>query len=70
MSSHNRVNSYTYFYYNRSFIPRVNNKGLYPKFYNNMNKSNESRKIGFTSNQHLCLFPNELKRNSNLLHVS
>ena len=58
------------FYHNKNIIPQVNGKGLYPKFYNGVYKSSKRKKIRFTSNQYLCLFPNEFRRNSNLLHVS
>ena len=54
---HNRVNFSLTFYHS----------SVYPKFYK-MYKSNKYREMIFTSNHHLCLYPNELKFEP--LHVS
>ena len=66
-ASHNRVNFSHNSYHDSNLIPLVNNKSLYPKFYKKY-KSNKHREMIFISNQHLCLYPNELK--FELLHVS
>ena len=65
-ASQNRFNFSHTSYHGRNIILRVNKK-LYPKLCE-MYKSNRCREVIFTSNQHLGLYPNELK--FELLHVS
>ena len=69
MPSCNKVNSYipstvtgTLFHESiiKVYIQNIT-KYIYPK---------DSRKIIFTSNQYLCIYPNKLNRNLNLLYVS
>ena len=65
-ASQNRFNFSHTSYHNRNIIPQVNKK-LYPKFCE-MYISNKCREMIFTPNQHLGLYPNELK--FEVLHVS